>query len=449
MTLRLADIAVGARRRIPRVRPTAAPARRRSEQRHRQPSGGAQAAIPSSWLNVHLHRAPRAADLRSRSDPDRARDPRSRRSSAASSSGSLQQPQLLVSAVDRHRLRHRDACALRCPPTSTSSRAADLGPLQGRALPSRASAGARPTCSKRAEPVRYLAMIISRFNRLDTASRGRGRGRRHAADSGNAAAGGRVRDMADAPAAVFAVLRRAGRRRAVPELHARGGGERSAGRPQPAVLRAPQSAAAGTPFVWRNDPVSFEQLSGVLPRPRGRAPVVGTGGRLEELPRAVAQRRLRAVLRGAVRREGSRRRRVRRTVHPPDAPDGDRRLRPGPGLSRLPARPHPGRRAGSSARWSTTRAAMVLHMLRRLIGDDAFFAGIRAFYTEWKFKKAGTDDFQHAMETASGRNLQRFFDTLDLRHRHSSREVQLSRIGRRGGCALRSARGSVLTCRSR
>jgi aminopeptidase N len=57
------------------------------------------------------------------------------------------------------------------------------------------------------------------------------------------------------------------------------------------------------------------------------------------------------------------------------------------------------------------KAAMVLHMLRRLVGDDAFFAGVRAFYTEWKFKKAGTDDFQRAMEKAAGRNLQRFFAT--------------------------------------
>jgi aminopeptidase N len=57
------------------------------------------------------------------------------------------------------------------------------------------------------------------------------------------------------------------------------------------------------------------------------------------------------------------------------------------------------------------KAAMVLHMLRRLVGDDAFFAGVRAFYTEWTFKKAGTDDFQRAMEKAAGRNLQRFFAT--------------------------------------
>jgi aminopeptidase N len=54
---------------------------------------------------------------------------------------------------------------------------------------------------------------------------------------------------------------------------------------------------------------------------------------------------------------------------------------------------------------------MVLHMLRRLVGDDAFFAGVRSFYEEWKFQKAGTDDFRSAMEKTSGHDLHRFFET--------------------------------------
>jgi hypothetical protein len=57
------------------------------------------------------------------------------------------------------------------------------------------------------------------------------------------------------------------------------------------------------------------------------------------------------------------------------------------------------------------KAAMVLHMLRRLVGDEAFFSGVRAFYKQWKFKKAGTDDFRQVMERASGRDLSRFFET--------------------------------------
>ena len=57
------------------------------------------------------------------------------------------------------------------------------------------------------------------------------------------------------------------------------------------------------------------------------------------------------------------------------------------------------------------KGALVLHMLRRLIGDDAFFSGLRDFYTTWRYKKAGTDDFRVAMEQAAGgRSLTRFFD---------------------------------------
>ena len=56
------------------------------------------------------------------------------------------------------------------------------------------------------------------------------------------------------------------------------------------------------------------------------------------------------------------------------------------------------------------KGAMVLHMLRRALGDDKFFAGIREFYGRWKFRKAGTDDFRRAMEGASGMDLAAFFD---------------------------------------
>jgi len=56
------------------------------------------------------------------------------------------------------------------------------------------------------------------------------------------------------------------------------------------------------------------------------------------------------------------------------------------------------------------KGAMVLHMLRRLTGDDAFFAGLREFYATWRYKKAGTDDFRVAMEKVAGRPLDRFFD---------------------------------------
>lgn len=56
------------------------------------------------------------------------------------------------------------------------------------------------------------------------------------------------------------------------------------------------------------------------------------------------------------------------------------------------------------------KAAMILHMLRRLLGDETFFAGVRRFYTDWRFRKAGTDDFRAAMEAAGGPDLTPFLE---------------------------------------
>ena len=52
----------------------------------------------------------------------------------------------------------------------------------------------------------------------------------------------------------------------------------------------------------------------------------------------------------------------------------------------------------------------VLHMLRGLVGDAAFWKGIRAYYAEFMNSNATTADFQRAMEAASGRPLGSFFD---------------------------------------
>jgi hypothetical protein len=56
------------------------------------------------------------------------------------------------------------------------------------------------------------------------------------------------------------------------------------------------------------------------------------------------------------------------------------------------------------------KAAAVLHMLRRFVGDDAFWRGMRRFYTQSQFRKVGTEDFRAAMEAESGRSLERFFE---------------------------------------
>jgi hypothetical protein len=56
------------------------------------------------------------------------------------------------------------------------------------------------------------------------------------------------------------------------------------------------------------------------------------------------------------------------------------------------------------------KGAMVLHMLRRLLGDDVFFKGLRRFYTDSRYAKVGTENLREAMEAESGRSLERFFE---------------------------------------
>jgi hypothetical protein len=56
------------------------------------------------------------------------------------------------------------------------------------------------------------------------------------------------------------------------------------------------------------------------------------------------------------------------------------------------------------------KGASVLHMLRRSMGDEAFFRGLRRYYAENRYKKAGTADFERAMTAEAGRSLERFFE---------------------------------------
>jgi aminopeptidase N len=54
--------------------------------------------------------------------------------------------------------------------------------------------------------------------------------------------------------------------------------------------------------------------------------------------------------------------------------------------------------------------AVRLHLLRKEMGDDAFFRGMRAYLARYRGRVVETDDFRREMEEASGRSLARFFD---------------------------------------
>ena len=56
------------------------------------------------------------------------------------------------------------------------------------------------------------------------------------------------------------------------------------------------------------------------------------------------------------------------------------------------------------------RGAWTLHMLRGIIGDAAFWTGIRDYYKRFRDGNATTADFRRTMEQASGQELAWFFD---------------------------------------
>ena len=63
-----------------------------------------------------------------------------------------------------------------------------------------------------------------------------------------------------------------------------------------------------------------------------------------------------------------------------------------------------------TTRQTYQKGSWTLHMLRGLVGDDAFWSGIQTYYEEFKDINATTDDFRRHMELSSGRDLGTFFD---------------------------------------
>lgn len=63
-------------------------------------------------------------------------------------------------------------------------------------------------------------------------------------------------------------------------------------------------------------------------------------------------------------------------------------------------------------RLSYSKGAMVLHQLRWVIGDSAWYAGVNTYLNDpaLSYSFATTTQFQQHMETASGQNLQWYFD---------------------------------------
>ena len=58
---------------------------------------------------------------------------------------------------------------------------------------------------------------------------------------------------------------------------------------------------------------------------------------------------------------------------------------------------------------SYAKASWVLHMLRHVVGDSAFFEGLKEYGDRYRFKSAVTEQFRDVMEEISGKDLDSFF----------------------------------------
>jgi aminopeptidase N len=69
------------------------------------------------------------------------------------------------------------------------------------------------------------------------------------------------------------------------------------------------------------------------------------------------------------------------------------------------------------------KGGLVLHALRRTLGDDAFFRGLSHYLATMRGKSAETRDLHRALEDATGRSLEAFFDQWVHRAGHPALEI--------------------------
>jgi aminopeptidase N len=72
------------------------------------------------------------------------------------------------------------------------------------------------------------------------------------------------------------------------------------------------------------------------------------------------------------------------------------------------------------------KGGLVLHMLRRELGDDLFFRGVNAYLSKHGGGIVETNDLARAFEEVSGRSLERFFDQWVYRPGHPVLKVQIT-----------------------
>ena len=260
-----------------------------------------------------------------------------------------------------------------------------------------------------AKPARYLAVLISRLNPVDSARVTAGGAVVSLYVQSSPRQSNRVRDMAEKTAALFKFYASLVGDAPYPSFTLVLTESDRPGGHSPPYFAVLNEVVMGSRFVWRNDPVSFDNYPTfflaheVAHQWWGHA--VGWKNYHEQwISEGFAQ--YFAALYAEKDQEGNVLANLLRQMrHTAIAASAQGPIYLGYRLGHIQADDRVFRAVVYN------KAAMVLHMLRRLVGDDAFFAGVRGFYEEWKFRKAGTDDFRAVMEKASGRDLHRFFET--------------------------------------
>jgi aminopeptidase N len=83
---------------------------------------------------------------------------------------------------------------------------------------------------------------------------------------------------------------------------------------------------------------------------------------------------------------------------------------------------------------SYQKGSWVLHQLRGIVGDSAFFTGLRRYYAAYRDSTALSPDFARIMAETAGRNLDWYFRqaltqpgyaVLDLKWKHRGRQLTL------------------------
>ena len=82
------------------------------------------------------------------------------------------------------------------------------------------------------------------------------------------------------------------------------------------------------------------------------------------------------------------------------------------------------------------KGAWVLHMLRKRVGDEAFFKGLRNYYNAHRDSNATTEDLRNALEQSSGKNLKEFFARWVYGSGHPRYQLDWGSTKRRAGASF-------------